>query len=44
MENKNGIRKLRIFTIILIVFFIVSIFLIYDKIDIDSITYLKYLH
>lgn len=44
MEDKNEVRKLRLFTLILIVFFIISIFLIYDKIDIDSITYLKYLH
>lgn len=41
---KNKTTKLRIFAFKILCVFVFSVFLIYDKIDIDSITYLKYLH
>jgi hypothetical protein len=44
MQNNNNTDMIRFFSLMLIVIYAVCIFLVYDKIDIDAITYLKYLH
>lgn len=40
----NEITKSRIFASVIIVIYLIGIFLIKDKMTIDSIMYLKYLH
>lgn len=44
MQNNNNTDMIRFFSLMLIVIYVVCIFLVYDKIGIDAITYLKYLH
>ncbi len=40
----NEITKSRVFALTIVVIYLISIFLIKDKMVIDSIMYLKYLH